>query len=108
MPDLWRSDELGLAKPDERVRIGGSVICRQRPGTAKGVVFVSLEDEAGIANAIVWPKLFEQQRLIITQNAALVIEGTVQSSDGVVHVLAERVEPLVAAALPAGASHDFR
>lgn len=108
LPDLWRSDELGLAREGERVRIGGSVICRQRPGTAKGVVFVSLEDEAGIANVIIWPKLFEQRRLVITQNHALVFEGEVQSSDGVIHVLAEQVQPLVVPELPKAASHDFR
>ncbi len=107
-PDLWRADELALAAEGDRVRIGGSVICRQRPGTAKGVVFVSLEDESGVANAVVFPDLFEKRRLVITQHPALVIEGRVQAREGVIHVKAERIEPLVAADLPAGASHDFR
>lgn len=106
-PDLWRADELPLAKDGDRVRIGGSVICRQRPGTAKGVVFVSLEDESGVANAVLYPKLFEARRLVVTQHAALVIEGKVQDRDGVIHVLAERIEPLIASDLPEGASHDF-
>ncbi len=106
-PDLWRADELALAKDGDRVRIGGSVICRQRPGTAKGVVFVSLEDESGVANAVLYPKLFEARRLVVTQNAALVIEGKVQDRDGVIHVVAERIEPLLARDLPAAASHDF-
>ncbi len=106
-PDLWRADELALAADGDRVRVGGSVICRQRPGTAKGVVFVSLEDESGVANAVVFPDLFEKRRLVITQHPALVIEGRVQSREGVIHIKAERIEPLVAADLPAGASHDF-
>jgi error-prone DNA polymerase len=106
-PDLWRADELPLAPEGERVRIGGSVICRQRPGTAKGVVFISLEDESGVANAIVYPQLFEARRLVITEHAALVIEGRVQAREGVIHVQAERIEPLVATDLPAGSSHDF-
>ena len=104
---MWRADELPLAKDGDRARIGGSVICRQRPGTAKGVVFVSLEDESGVANAVLYPKLFEARRLVVTQNPALVIEGKVQDRDGVIHVLAERVEPLLAPDLPEAASHDF-
>lgn len=106
-PDLWRAEDLPLATATERVRVGGSVICRQRPGTAKGVVFVSLEDETGVANVIVYPDLFERKRLIITQHPALIFEGKVQSRDGVIHVRAETIEPLTASDLPAGASHDF-
>lgn len=106
-PALWRADELPIAKDGSRIQIGGSVICRQRPGTAKGIVFLSIEDETGVANAIVKPELFEQQRLTITQNPALVIEGRVQSYDGVIHVKAERILPLRCEDLPTQASHDF-
>ena len=106
-PDLWRADELPLAQDGAVVRIGGSVITRQRPGTASGIVFVSLEDETGIANAIVRPRLFEEQRLIITQYPALIIEGRVQSRDGVIHVQAEAIRPLCAEQMPAQDSHDF-
>ena len=60
------------------------MICRQRPGTAKGFVFVSLEDETGVSNAIVTPDLFERVRLLITEEPFLVIEGTVQNSENVV------------------------
>ncbi|MCB1103416.1 MAG: error-prone DNA polymerase [Opitutaceae bacterium] len=106
-PELWRADELALAKNGTRVRVGGSVICRQRPGTAKGVVFVSLEDETGVANGILYADIFEANRLTVTQNPALVLEGPVQSQDGVVHVKVERVVPLCADSLPVQASHDF-
>lgn len=106
-PDAWRADELPLGKDGERVMIAGSVICRQRPGTAKGFVFVSLEDETGIANAIVVPQLFESQRLVITQEPALCITGKLQNLHGVIHVKAEKIEALTEAALPAQASHDF-
>ena len=108
IPDAWRADELPLCKDGERVLIAGSVICRQRPGTAKGFVFISLEDETGIANAIVVPQLFEAQRLTITQEPALRITGKLQNLHGVIHVKAEKIEPLAEAALPAQASHDFR
>lgn len=62
-----------------RVTIAGAVICRQRPGTAKGLVFVSLEDETGIANAVVRPDLFEERRMVVTQEPLLRITGTVQN-----------------------------
>ena len=106
-PDLWRADELPLARNGTRVRLGGSVICRQRPGTAKGVVFISLEDETGVANAVVYAELFEANRLTITQHPALIIDGVVQALDGVIHVRAERITALRAEDLPEQASHDF-
>jgi error-prone DNA polymerase len=90
-----------------RITIAGSVICRQRPGTAKGFVFISLEDETGIANAVVVPALFERLRLIITQEPSLRITGPLQNVSGVQHVKAEIIEPLREADLPAQASHDF-
>lgn len=107
VPDLWRAGDLPLARDGERVTIGGPVICRQRPGTAKGVVFVSVEDETGVANAIVRAELFERCRLTITQESALRITGRLQNQDGVIHILAEQIAPLALAAVPAQASHDF-
>jgi error-prone DNA polymerase len=74
------------------VQIAGNVICRQRPGTAKGFVFISLEDETGVANAIVTPDLFERFRLVITEEPFLVIEGEVQNTDGVVLVKARKIQ----------------
>ncbi len=108
LPDVWRASDLPLGRDGERVTIAGSVICRQRPGTAKGFVFVSLEDETGVANAIVVPKLFEAQRMLITQEPALKILGKLQNLHGVIHVKAEKIEALTETALPAQASHDFR
>lgn len=90
-----------------RVTIAGSVICRQRPGTAKGFVFVSLEDETGIANAVVIPALFERLRLTITQEPALRITGPLQNVSNVTHVKAEIIEPFREADLPTQTSHDF-
>lgn len=106
-PDLWKANELPLAEDGTRVRIGGSVICRQRPGTAKGFVFISLEDESGVANAIVRPALFEEERLTITQFPALIIEGVLQCLEGIIHLKAETISPLRATELPQQASHDF-
>jgi error-prone DNA polymerase len=89
------------------VTIAGAVICRQRPGTAKGFVFVSLEDETGISNAIVKPDMFERDRLVIVQEPFLSITGRLQIHDGVIHVMSEKIEPLISFELPPEASHDF-
>ncbi len=108
LPDIWRAADLARARNGLRVRIGGHVICRQRPGTAKGFVFVSLEDETGVANAILEPALFEKTRLLVTEEPFLIIEGPVQHSEGVIHVKARRIEPLFVRELSATpASHDF-
>ena len=107
VPHLWRAADLEQARHGERVVIGGAVICRQRPGTAKGFVFVSVEDETGVANAIVTPQLYELCRLVLGEESFLAIEGNVQRADRVIHVKAERVTPLAFGDLPTAASHDF-
>jgi error-prone DNA polymerase len=107
LPDVCRAADLKRTKTGDRITIAGSVICRQRPGTAAGVVFVSLEDETGIANAVVLPPIFEANRLVITQESALRITGPVQNVSNVIHVKAETIEPLREADLPEQASHDF-
>ena len=89
-------------------QMAGQVICRQRPGTAKGFVFLSLEDETGIANVVVEPAFFERNRLLITEEPFLLVEGRMQNIDQVIHVRAAQVEPLDAGALSLAASHDFR
>jgi error-prone DNA polymerase len=108
LPDVWRAADLAAAPQGARVRIAGLVICRQRPGTAKGFVFVSLEDESGVANAILTPALFEKRRLTICEEPFLSIEGTVQKTDGHALIKAHRITalPIAAGALPA--SHDFQ
>jgi len=89
-----------------RVRVAGAAIVRQRPGTAKGFVFLSLEDETGIANIIVTPDLFERYRVMVVREPFLLIEGRLQNQDGVISVKAEHIVPL--AVSRAGiASHDF-
>ena len=88
------------------VRIAGRVISRQRPGTAKGFVFLSVEDETGIANVILAPDAFEQNRVTVTRNRFLLIEGILQNQDGVIHVKAQQITPLNISNVEIR-SHDF-
>ena len=90
----------------QRLRIGGCVIARQRPGTAKGFVFLSLEDETGIANAIVTPDLLQKNRILLISEPFLMIEGILQNLDHVISVKAERVLPLFVTRAETS-SHDF-
>jgi error-prone DNA polymerase len=90
-----------------RVRVAGCVIVRQRPGTAKGIVFLSMEDETGIFNVVVMPDLFDSCRLTLVTHPYLLIEGKVQNVENVIHVLARRVERIESAP-PAMSSHDFK
>jgi error-prone DNA polymerase len=103
---IRRASELRDLPTGKRLRIGGCVITRQRPGTAKGFVFLSLEDETGVANAIVRPDLFHQNRLLLTSERFLAIEGILQNQDNVISVRAERVQPLFVTKAET-ASHDF-
>jgi error-prone DNA polymerase len=108
LPNVWRAIDLPKAKHGSTVQIAGNVICRQRPGTAKGFVFVSLEDETGVSNAIVDPDLFERFRLLITEEDFLLIEGEVQNSDNVVLIKTREIRPLAHDQLVGSESHDFR
>ena len=76
---------------DRRVLVAGLVLVRQRPGTASGVIFVTLEDESGVANVIVWPSVFERHRRILLDSTMLGVIGKVQSESGVTHVIADRL-----------------
>ena len=91
---ILSADELVHCENNCRVRIAGCVIARQRPGTAKGFVFLSLEDETGIANVIITPDLFERERITVTRSRFLRIDGPVQKQDGVIHVKAQRISPI--------------
>jgi error-prone DNA polymerase len=103
---LRRAIDLKSIPNGQRTRIGGCVIARQRPGTAKGFVFLSLEDETGVANAIINPDLFQKNRLLVSSEQFLVIEGILQNQDNVISVKAERVLPL-AITQAETVSHDF-
>jgi error-prone DNA polymerase len=104
---VLRATDLPQGRSGRRVRVAGSVITRQRPGTAKGFVFLTLEDETGITNVIVQPDLFSRDRLAIVGEPFLLVEGILQIQDGVTSVKADRVY-----GLPGGGpdipSHDFR
>jgi error-prone DNA polymerase len=108
LPNIWRAIDLPHARHGSIIQIAGNVICRQRPGTAKGFVFISLEDETGVSNAIVEPELFEHFRLVITEEAFLLIEGEVQNSDNVILIKAREIRPLLHEQLVGSESHDFR
>jgi error-prone DNA polymerase len=82
------------------------VITRQRPGTAKGFVFLTLEDETGIANIIVRPDLFASDRLTVIEEQFLLVDGVLQHQDGVVSVRAEQIQPMRATEVHFDA-HDF-
>jgi len=94
--------------PDgRRARTGGVVIVRQHPETAKGFVFITLEDETGFSNAIVTPTIFARDRELIVETNALIIEGVVQNQRGVVALKAERFTPIGGRPATIDVSHDF-
>ena len=104
---VLRAVDLARHRPGRRVRVAGCVITRQRPGTAKGFVFLTLEDETGISNIIVRPQVYDEQRLAIIEASFVIVEGLLQHQDGVIGVQAERVLPLEGIPLEVE-SHDFR
>ncbi len=77
-----------------RVTVAGLVILRQRPGTAKGVIFITLEDETGVVNIVVWRALYEKYRRAVIAGRLLRVTGRIQRQSGVVHVIAEDVEDI--------------
>jgi error-prone DNA polymerase len=88
---VMRACDLRSVRHGRRVRVAGMVITRQRPGTAKGFVFLTLEDETGVANIIVRPDLFARDRLIITEEPFLIVDGVLQNQDGVTSVRSEQI-----------------
>jgi len=99
--------DLARRRHGDRIIIAGMVICRQRPGTAKGNMFISLEDETGIANAFVRSELFEKLRLTITHESFLEIEGTLQHQEGVISIFARDIRALHAPTALSSQSYDF-
>jgi error-prone DNA polymerase len=106
MRGILRAIDLRTARNGRRVRVAGMVITRQRPGTAKGFVFLTLEDETGIANIIVRPDLFARDRLVVVEEKFLLVDGILQHQDGVVSVRAEALQGMASAAIDFD-SHDF-
>jgi error-prone DNA polymerase len=104
---VCRASDLRHVLDGTHVTIAGNVICRQRPGTAKGFVFISLEDETGISNAVVNPKMFERLRLLITEESFLLISGRLQNVDNVIHVRAQTIDRLHHGQLVGSTSYDF-
>ncbi|HEX4008227.1 MAG TPA: error-prone DNA polymerase [Acidobacteriaceae bacterium] len=100
------AEELRACRDGAWVRTAGCVIARQRPGTAKGFVFLSMEDETGIANVIVTPDMYERNQVVVTRSRFLLVEGPLQNQDTVVHVKAVRLTPLDDRAVEIR-SHDF-
>jgi error-prone DNA polymerase len=103
---VLRAIDLSVARAGRRVRIAGAVITRQRPGTAKGFTFLTLEDETGISNVIIRPDVFDGQRRIIVSEPFVIVEGILQQQEGVTSVNAERVVALGGGGV-AVVSHDF-
>ena len=83
--------DLRQARDGSRLTVSGLVLVRQRPGSAKGVMFITLEDETDIANLIVWPSLFDKQRRIILGAQMMACRGRVQCASGVIHLIAEHL-----------------
>jgi error-prone DNA polymerase len=106
MRGILRACDLPAARQGRRVRVAGMVITRQRPGTAKGFVFLTLEDETGIANIIVRPDLFARDRLVIVEEPFLIVDGVLQNQDGVTSVRAEQVQGMRGVDVDFDA-HDF-
>ncbi len=93
-PACLTAAQLGLPPEGARVAVAGLVILRQRPGTAKGVIFITLEDETGVVNVIIWRKLYERFRRAVIAARMLRVTGRLQRAHGVTHIIAEEVEDL--------------
>jgi error-prone DNA polymerase len=100
-----RASDLPRTRDGRRVRVAGMVITRQRPGTAKGFVFLTLEDETGISNVIIRPDLFDRERMTVVHHPFLVVDGVLQNQEGVLSVRAERLVAIVGGA--SVDAHDF-
>jgi error-prone DNA polymerase len=104
--EIIPAKDLCLLRHGVKARIAGCVIARQRPGTAHGFIFLSIEDETGISNAIIDPDLYERNRSLVTYAKFLLIEGALQNVDKVIHIRAKHIEELNVTAAPMQ-SHDF-
>lgn len=92
-----RNEEILSVRNGAAVKLSGLVLIRQRPGSAKGVIFATLEDETGVANIIIWPKVFEQYRRIVLSARFLGVAGKLQREGEVIHIVADRLVDLTPA-----------
>ena len=105
LPD---AETIRTSKDGSRGRYAGMVICRQRPGTASGVIFMTMEDETGFVNVVVWPKTYEQYRLLVKTRTFLGVSGEIQNQHGVTHLIAEHLwVPEIGVKPPKRKSRDF-
>jgi len=95
-PACVRADLLNVPTEGARIAVAGLVILRQRPGTAKGVIFLTLEDETGVVNIVVWRNIYEQFRRAVVAGRMLRVTGRVQRAHNVTHVIAEQIEDISA------------
>ena len=93
-PSCIRASDIDLPAEGSRIAVAGLVILRQRPGTAKGVIFLTLEDETGVVNVIVWRNIYERFRRAVISGRLLRVTGRVQRADGVTHVISDQVEDI--------------
>jgi len=107
VPHLTLAGDLAKIANGDRITVGGKVICCQRPGTANGIVFVSLSDETGVANAVLYSDLFEKLRLVVSEEAFLEIDGSVQHIDGTISIRATDARAIRSAMSMNRTSYDF-
>ena len=98
--------ELRQLPHGKEATIAGCVITRQRPGTAKGIIFMTLEDETGTSRVIISPDFYDKNRMVVLNERFVLVSGIVQNQDNVVHLKARSIEPLAVSAAPTP-SHDF-
>jgi error-prone DNA polymerase len=103
---VYRATDLLHVREGEILKVAGAVIVRQRPGTANGFLFLSLEDETGVSNIIVTPAMYEQQKRTLVDHPFLIIEGVLQNQEGAISIRAGRAEAFDANAIPVP-SHNF-
>ncbi|MDZ7823916.1 MAG: error-prone DNA polymerase [Ahrensia sp.] len=107
--NIITNSALDAMRSGAQVKVAGLVLVRQRPGSAKGVIFITLEDESGVANIIVWPKVFEQFRSVVLGSRVIAVTGKMQSEAGIIHVVATQIEditPLMTQIESAGISDE--
>ena len=85
-------NDVRTLKDGAYVRVAGVVLVRQRPGSAKGVVFMTIEDETGVANAVVWPKMLERYRKVVMTARLILIEGRIQRHEDIIHIVTSKLE----------------